>query len=216
VQVVEADAPELVSIAADRDHARAVGRLKQRQQPARQREVAEVVHAELHLEALGGLPLGNHHQPGVVDEEVEAGVPAADLVRGARHGVEIGEVDLEQPDVRTGMERPDPLESGLAALPTARTEEHLRPALGEHARVVPADPAVGPRDEGHASALVRDVALGPARHRTYPSAEAGSTQIGDDQARSWIVVGRSGRGSTPLRRASHVDQRHVGFSSTRT
>ena len=44
----------------------------------------------------------------------------------------------------------------------------------------------------------------------------GATQIGDDQARSWMVAGRSGRGSTPARIASHVDQRHDGFSSTRT
>jgi len=41
-------------------------------------------------------------------------------------------------------------------------------------------------------------------------------QIGDDQARSWIVAGRSGRGSMPARSASQVDQRQVGFSSTRT
>ena len=43
----------------------------------------------------------------------------------------------------------------------------------------------------------------------------GRYQIGDDQARSWIVGGRSGRGLTPARIASQVDQRQVGFSSTR-
>ena len=43
----------------------------------------------------------------------------------------------------------------------------------------------------------------------------GRYQIGDDQALSWIVGGRSGRGSTPARIASQVDQRQVGFSSTR-
>ena len=40
-------------------------------------------------------------------------------------------------------------------------------------------------------------------------------QIGDDQARSWIVGGKPGLGSTPARIASQVDQRQVGFSSTR-
>ena len=44
----------------------------------------------------------------------------------------------------------------------------------------------------------------------------GRYQIGDDHARSWIVVGMPGRGSTPARRASHVDHRQVGFSSTLT
>ena len=43
----------------------------------------------------------------------------------------------------------------------------------------------------------------------------GRYQIGDDQARSWIVGGSPGRGSTPARIASQVDQRQVGFSSTR-
>ena len=41
-------------------------------------------------------------------------------------------------------------------------------------------------------------------------------QMGDDQARSWIVGEMSCRGSTSARRASQVDQRQVGFSSTRT
>jgi len=40
-------------------------------------------------------------------------------------------------------------------------------------------------------------------------------QIGDDQARSWIVAGRSSRGSTADRIASQVDHRQTGFSSTR-
>jgi hypothetical protein len=44
----------------------------------------------------------------------------------------------------------------------------------------------------------------------------GVYQIGEAQARSWIVGGSFGFGSTPARSASHVDQRHDGFSSTRT
>jgi hypothetical protein len=41
-------------------------------------------------------------------------------------------------------------------------------------------------------------------------------QIGELHARSWIVFASFGLGSTPARSASHVDQRHDGFSSTRT
>jgi hypothetical protein len=44
----------------------------------------------------------------------------------------------------------------------------------------------------------------------------GTYQIGDDQARSWMVVGRFGAGATPARTASQVDHRQVGFWSTRT
>ena len=41
-----------------------------------------------------------------------------------------------------------------------------------------------------------------------PGPGAGSSQMGEDQARSCSVACRSGRGSTPRRKASHVDQRH--------
>lgn len=44
----------------------------------------------------------------------------------------------------------------------------------------------------------------------------GRNQIGEDQARSWIVFGKSERGATPARMASQVDQRQEGFSSART
>ena len=44
----------------------------------------------------------------------------------------------------------------------------------------------------------------------------GTYQMGDDQARSWMVAGRPGFGGFPARMASQVDQRQVGFCSTRT
>ncbi len=50
------------------------------------------------------------------------------------------------------------------------------------------------------------------RKRAY----RGTYQIGDDQARSWTVVLSCGFGGTCARIASHVDQRHDGFSRTRT
>ena len=51
-------------------------------------------------------------------------------------------------------------------------------------------------------------------HHTYSG--AGLNQIGEVQARSWIVADSAGFGSTPVRTASHVDHRQTGFSSTRT
>jgi hypothetical protein len=43
-----------------------------------------MVHAELHLEAVSGLGLGDPHHPGVVDEQVDALVRGHDLLgRGA-------------------------------------------------------------------------------------------------------------------------------------
>lgn len=47
------------------------------------------------------------------------------------------------------------------------------------------------------------------------SDQRGTIQIGEDHARSWMVVAKSGLGAVPARIASQVDQRQVGFSSTR-
>ena len=60
-------------------------------QQAGQREVAEVVRAELQLETVGGLaPSGRGHHPGVVDEPVERPLEAL----GQRvHGLLRGEVE---------------------------------------------------------------------------------------------------------------------------
>lgn len=44
----------------------------------------------------------------------------------------------------------------------------------------------------------------------------GAYQMGEVQARSWMTGGRTGLGVTPTRTASQVDQRQLGFSSTRT
>jgi hypothetical protein len=60
------------------------------QQEVGQREVPEVVGAELRLEAVDGLGLRHRHDPGVVDEDVEVAAPAG----GERaHRVQRGEVE---------------------------------------------------------------------------------------------------------------------------
>jgi len=45
---------------------------------------------------------------------------------------------------------------------------------------------------------------------------SGVYQIGEDQARSWIVAGTPSGIGNPLLTESKVDQRGVGISSTRT
>ena len=49
------------------------------------------------------------------------------------------------------------------------------------------------------------------RFQGRPVYPGGSTQIGDDHARSRIVAGTLGSGGMPKRIASYVDQRQVGF-----
>ena len=74
-------APEATTTTRSRD----VG-----QQQVGQREVAEVVGAELHLEAVLGAPLGDGHHAGVVDQDVEVALPR--VGERADRG-EVGEVE---------------------------------------------------------------------------------------------------------------------------
>ena len=76
----------------DRDHAGRLGLEQRRQQQAGEREVAEVVGAELELVALRGLAvLRRGHHAGVVDQQVERAVEPVDerVDRGLRGEVEL-------------------------------------------------------------------------------------------------------------------------------
>ena len=57
-----------------------------REQQVREREVAEVVGADLHLEAVGGPLLRDRHDAGVVDQHVEVGRPSRRRTRAPRRG----------------------------------------------------------------------------------------------------------------------------------
>ena len=67
---------------------------------------------------------------------------------------------------------------------------------------------VAEREEADHTGASVGAAGSRARHGEY--------QIGDDHARSWIVRGSPSGGFSPARIASHVVQRQVGFSNTRT
>ena len=71
VQVLPVHGAHFVGHARDDDDPRAESRggrlLEERREQLREEEVAEVVGAELHIEAVLGLPLGAGHHAGVVD-----------------------------------------------------------------------------------------------------------------------------------------------------
>ena len=125
-----------------------------RQQQVGQREVPEMVGAQLHLEPVDGPPLGDRHHPGVVDEDIEVAVP----LRGeGAHGREVGEVEPED------LGRPgDRRRRGLAALLVAHGEHDV----GAHPRQLPCgdepDAAVGPGDDDRVAVEVGQVGGGPA------------------------------------------------------
>jgi hypothetical protein len=70
--------------------------LKQRRhQQRREREVPEVIDAELHLEPVDGLALGDAHHAGVVDEHVDRLVGGEDLRCRLAHRRQRAEVELD-------------------------------------------------------------------------------------------------------------------------
>ena len=72
VQVFEVDVSHVVHAARHDDHPRARRLAQKREQVRGEREVPEVVGADLKLESLPRLALGRNHHPGVVHKKVEA------------------------------------------------------------------------------------------------------------------------------------------------
>ncbi len=91
--------------------------------------MAEVVRAELHLEAIRGVRLGYRHHAGVVHEHVETGDHRVDLLGRGAHGAEVGQIEAHHlglgPGRLGGHVIACDLRLGLVAAP----EEHPR-ALG--------------------------------------------------------------------------------------
>ena len=108
--IIQAHITEAVPGRGQHDHTRRLPVDHERRQPIHQHEVAEVVGAELHLEAVAGGGLGARHDPGVGDQHVDAVVPVSDeLVCEGPDRLERGEVCPVQLDVlRSGLVQSGP------------------------------------------------------------------------------------------------------------
>jgi len=72
LQIAEIDRPGAMRQAADTDDPRRTGQAQQRQQSRRERKMAEMVGAELHLETISrNLPARQGHHAGIVDQEIK-------------------------------------------------------------------------------------------------------------------------------------------------
>ncbi len=98
VQIVEVDLAGPVALAADRHDAGPFRGHQRWQQTAGQCEIAEVVDAELHLEALRGVAQRYGHQAGIVDQDVQAVVIVQELVGRSFHRVEVAQIHFENFD----------------------------------------------------------------------------------------------------------------------
>ena len=163
-EVVEVHAPHAVGAGRHRDDPRARPGDQCGQEEAGEREVAEVVGPELHLEAVGGRATRDRHDARVVDQQVE---PLRVLVRPgvgeAADGGEVGEVQAAHPHGRGGRlgEDPVPCLGSLARI--ADGERDVGAVGGELPGRLEADPGVGARHHGGPSGQVGHVVGGPAQ-----------------------------------------------------
>lgn len=131
---------------------------------AGQREMAKVVGAELHLEAVARVPQRQEHHAGVVAQDVDAAVAFADVGREARDRREIGEVERIDFDACMRMKPADRVGRLRAARGVAAAHHDRRAFRGQRLRELPAEAAVGARHDRDLAALRRDVARAPCMH----------------------------------------------------
>jgi len=103
-----------------------------------QGEMAQVVRRHLRLEPVGGLPVGGAHHAGVVQQDVQPGVPAEHLCGGpGATDTRVGQVEVEQ--LQGGaLQLAPPACRGAPArlLRIATGEDHVRSVLGQRAAAV--------------------------------------------------------------------------------
>ena len=117
-----------VTEARDRDDARARHREDPVEQQGGQGEVTEVVGPELQLEAVGGELAVGVHDPGVVDEQIDAVVRDTQRVGSGRSDrVERGEVEVLELEPRVGDGRLDVVDGAGASFEAADRQHHGGP-----------------------------------------------------------------------------------------
>ena len=141
-------------------------REQRRQQQAGEGEVAEVVGAELALEAVLGGGLRHRHDPGVVHEDVERLELVGEAARRTRAPrPATGGRALRTSGVGPGGLRLHRLERRRRLGRVAARQQHPGALGGQRLGRAQAQPAVGAGDHDRAARLVRDVRSGPLPHR---------------------------------------------------
>lgn len=131
---------------------------------AGQREMAEVIGAELHLEAVVRVPQRQEHHAGVVAEDVDAAVARGDVGGEAPDRCEIGEVERIDFDPGGRMEPADCVRGLGGARGIAAAHHDGRALGGQRFRDLPAEAAIGAGHDRDFAALRRDVARAPCMH----------------------------------------------------
>jgi hypothetical protein len=147
--------------------------------------VAEVVHPELHLDALRGAGLVDRHQSGVVDEDVKPVMRGEQAVGEGGDGVEVGEVEAAHPEPGGGTAAPHLVGCGVRLGGVAAGQDDLRAAGGQGYGDLKAEPGVGAGDHGRAAGQVGDVGRGPGHDSSKVN---GRSLLHDSEP--WFILSR--------------------------
>ena len=162
VGVVRIDRPPRVLGGRAHRHDPRPGRADhQRQEVADERPVAEMVDAELGVEAVLGGPLGHRHHAGVAQQDVEPVVPRLDGLGGRCDRRERREVELHDLERGVRVLGQDRLPCSLGLLLVPGSHDDVRAGAGERLCGRQAEPAVRAGHDRDAAGLVGDVVDGP-------------------------------------------------------
>ena len=139
MHVVEIDRREVMPAARQIDDALSFPRLDQREQLARQREVAEVVGADLHFEPVGSVQERRGHHARIVDQDVDLREPLARARCGGADAFERAEIERDRLELRLGMFGMDRGDRFIQLALIAPRHDHLGPARRHRAGALRAD-----------------------------------------------------------------------------
>ena len=126
-------------------------------QVARQREVAQVITAELQLEAVGGgLALGRLHDARVVDQEVDRPPLGVEFLAERFDAGQRGQVERFDGQLRVGHRRADLLDRRFALGAVADRHDDVGARSGQAGSDAETEAGVGAGDDGQLSGLIGD------------------------------------------------------------
>src|SRR5256886_12311489 len=196
LDVIEDHRRHVMAARADRNHAARRTLTQSRGEQTGRNEVADVVRAELQLEAVRRLRPWACHDAGIVDEDVKSRVARQEAPREGANLLQRAELELLDLDVLVPRRRANPRRDRLALWQVSSGENYTRTSLGQDARRLLSESARPAGDQRHLTAQVdafRDLA------RRGLGAELRRVAHG----RSWSYFG-DGAGSVPVRASSRA------------
>ncbi len=164
MQVIKPDAPHELRPAADCHHAAAGCPQQGVQQQPGQREVPQMIYADLHFEAVGGFAAGRGHHPGVVQQNIQPPVVRAEGFSKIADRLLTRQVQRHDFQRCAGNLIQDVIAGGVGTLHAARRQNDVCAFAGQRQRAFKAQPAVGPGDDGGSTPLVGHVFGCPVFH----------------------------------------------------